>query len=119
MNDTEVFRQIIDDKPSTCLVLKNVVSLHENHEAEDFKELEFDVQDEMVRYGEVVRTHVPRPPKHGDPYAVKGFGKVYVQFGREADAEKAKNALQFRRFNDRFVETQYYTESKFQEGIFD
>jgi hypothetical protein len=49
--ETEIFRQIIDDKPTSCLVLKNLVSLQENHEPEDFKELEFDVQDEMVNYG--------------------------------------------------------------------
>jgi hypothetical protein len=30
INDTEVFRQVVDDKPSTCLVLGNVVSQHEN-----------------------------------------------------------------------------------------
>lgn len=64
----EIFKQIIEDKPTKCIVLKNVVSLQEQHEPEDFKELEFDVQDEMKRYGKVVRTHVPRPPKYGDPY---------------------------------------------------
>ena len=41
--ENEIFRQIIDDRPTSCLVLKNVVSLQENHEPEDFKELEFDV----------------------------------------------------------------------------
>ena len=30
INDTEVFRQVVDDKPSTCLVLGNVESQHEN-----------------------------------------------------------------------------------------
>ena len=62
-NNEEIFKQIIEDKPTKCLVLKNVVSLQENHDPEDFKELEFDVQDEMQRYGKVMRTHVPRPSK--------------------------------------------------------
>lgn len=66
--ENEVFKQIIEEKPTPCLVLKNLVSLQEHHEVEDFKELEFDVQDEMSRYGKVVRTHVPRPPKFGDPF---------------------------------------------------
>ena len=57
----EVFRQIIEDKATSCLVIKNLVSLAENHQPEDFKELEFDIQDEMVKYGKVLRTHVPRP----------------------------------------------------------
>jgi len=34
----------------------------------------------MVKYGRVVRTHVPRPPKYGDPFLMKGFGKVYVRY---------------------------------------
>ena len=39
----EVFLQIIEDKATKVLVLKNCVSLQENHELEDFKELEFDI----------------------------------------------------------------------------
>ena len=39
----EIFLQIIEDKPTNCLVLKNIVSLQEHHEPEDFKELEFDM----------------------------------------------------------------------------
>lgn len=109
----EVFKQIIEDKPTRCLVMKNMVSLQENHEPEDFKELEFDIQDELVKYGNVIRTHVPRPPKYGDPYAQKGFGKVFVRFSNELEAERAKKALFKRRFNDRFVEIQYYSEDKF------
>jgi hypothetical protein len=34
----------------------------------------------MVKYGKVIRTHVPRPPKYGDPFQMKGFGKVYVRY---------------------------------------
>lgn len=86
----EVFRQIIEDKATPCLVIKNLVSLAENHQPEDFKELEFDIQDEMVKYGKVLRTHVPRPQKYGDPYAQKGFGKVYVRFSLGSEAELAK-----------------------------
>ena len=117
--DNEIFKQIIEDKPTNCLVLKNVVSLQENHQPEDFKELEFDVGDEMVKYGNVVRTHVPRPPKYGDPYSQKGFGKVYVRYATVKEAENAKSALFKRRFNDRQVEIQYYPEDKFISNVFE
>ena len=109
----EIFRQIIEDKPTACLVIGNLVSLTENHEPEDFKELEFDVEDEMVRYGKVIRTHVPRPPKYGDPYSLAGFGKVYVRYASQLEAEKAKSNLFKRRFNDRKLEIMYYPEEKF------
>lgn len=99
--------------------MKNIVSIQENHEPEDFKELEFDVQDELVRFGNVIRTHVPRPPKVGDPYSQKGFGKVYAKFSSESEAEYAKKGLFKRRFNDRFIEVQFYSEDKFNKNVFE
>ena len=102
------------------MVLKNVVSLQENHEPEDFKELEFDVLDEMVKFGSVIRTHVPRPPKYGgDPQIQQGLGKVYVRFESLKDAENAKKCLLKRRFNDRMVETSFYPEDKFIKNVFE
>ena len=116
----EVFLQIIEDKPTNVLVLKNCVSLQENHELDDFKELEFDIQDELMRYGQVLRTHVPRPPKYGgDPYVLKGFGKVYVRFNSEKDAENCKNNIYKRRFNERLVEASFYPEEKFLNNVFE
>ena len=43
VNDTEIFRQVIDDRPSPCLILHNIVNPAENQDPEDYKELEFDV----------------------------------------------------------------------------
>ena len=74
----------------------------------------------MERYGTVIRTHVPRPPKYGgDPQIQQGLGKVYVRFENVKDAEKCKNALIKRRFNDRVVEGSYYPEDKFKNNIFE
>ena len=87
----EVFKSLIEDKPTTCLVLKNVVKLEEIESRDDYKELEYDVEDEMNRYGKCQKVHVPRPPLFGDPYSVSGFGKVYVRFSTELEAEKAKH----------------------------
>jgi len=47
----EVFKSLIEDKPTTCLVLKNAVKLEEIESRDDYKELEFDIEDEMNRYG--------------------------------------------------------------------
>ena len=73
-----------------------------------------------MKYGHVLRTHVPRPPKYGgDPYIQKGFGKVYVRFANEKDAENCKNNLYKRRFNERLVEASFYSEEKFLNNIFE
>jgi hypothetical protein len=76
----EVFKSLIEDKPTACLVLKNVIKLEEIECRDDYKELEWDVEDEMNRYGKCLKVHVPRPPIFGDPNSVPGFGKVYVRF---------------------------------------
>lgn len=39
----EVFKQLIDDKPTSCLCIKNLFCLEEMKERIDYKELEFDV----------------------------------------------------------------------------
>jgi len=52
----------------------------------DYKELEFDVEDEMIRYGKVKKVCVPRPPMFGDPFSVPGFGRVYVRFWEVEEA---------------------------------
>jgi hypothetical protein len=44
----------------------------------DYKDLEFDVKDEMDRYGECRKVVAPRPPMFGDPASMPGHGKVFV-----------------------------------------
>ena len=110
MDNPEVFGQIIEDKPTKCLILQNIVSLDGNHDPEDLKELEFDVLDEMKKYGNVIKVHVPRPPKYGDPFAMKDFGKVFVQYTTTEEAIKAKEKIAMRRCNDKSVEVTYHNE---------
>lgn len=99
--------------------MKNIVKLDEIECRDDYKELEWDVEDEMKRYGTCMRVHVPRPPIYGDPSSVPGFGKVYVKFSNEMEAERAKHAIFKRRFNGRAVDVYYYPEEKFNKNQFD
>lgn len=108
----EVFKALIEDKPTLCLCLKNLVSLDEIEERMDYKELEFDVQDEMMRYGKCVKVEVPRPPLFGDPYDMPGFSKVFALFSTTEEADRAKIALFRRRFNGRVVEAMFFPEEK-------
>ncbi len=115
--DGEVFKQLIEDKATTCLCLKGVVELSEIESRIDYKELEFDVQDEMNRYGDCVKVIVPRPPLFSDPAVMPGFGRVYVRFKEIDAAVKAKKAIATRRFNGRPVEVQYYPVDRFVNGV--
>ena len=44
---------------------------------------------------------------------------MYVRFNQESEAQKAKEAIFKRRFNDRFIEVQYYSEDKFSKDVFE
>jgi splicing factor U2AF subunit len=115
----EVFKSLIEDKPTPCLMIKNIVKLEEIESRDDYKELEYDVEDEMNKYGKCLKVFVPRPPLFGDPYSVPGFGKVYVRFSNADEAEKAKHSIFRRRFNGRAVDPLYYPEEKFVKNQFD
>ena len=115
----EVFKALIEDKPTLCLCLKILVSLDEIEERMDYKELEFDVQDEMMRYGKCVKVEVPRPPLFGDPFDMPGFSKVFALFSTTEEADRAKIALFRRRFNGRVVEAMFFPEEKMLQGIYE
>ena len=76
----EVFKSLIEDKPTNCLVLKGCVKQEEIESRDDYKEIELDVYDEMIRYGNCMKVHCPRPPLFGSAESEPGFGKVYVKF---------------------------------------
>ena len=88
--DDEVFQSLIEDRPTPCLVMRNLVELEEITTRMDYKDLEFDVRDEMNKYGECKKVVAPRPPMFGDPSSTPGHGKVFVQFSATEEAEKAK-----------------------------
>lgn len=87
----EVFKSLIEDRPTMCIVIKNAVKPEEIEARDDYKELEQSVEEEMNRYGQCLKVHCPRPPLFGDPYSVAGYGKIYVRFTLEDEAERAKH----------------------------
>jgi hypothetical protein len=91
----EVFKSLIEDRPTPCIILKNLVKQEEIDARDDYKELEASVEEELNRYGQCLKVHCPRPPLFGDPHSVSGFGKVYARFATEDEAEKAKHVSLF------------------------
>jgi hypothetical protein len=62
----EVFKALIEDRPTACICLRNLVNTDEIEERLDYKELEFDVMDEMNKYGKCLKVDIPRPPLFGE-----------------------------------------------------
>ena len=103
-----MFKALLDDTPTPCLMLRNLVVKEEIESRDDYKEIEESVHEEMNRYGNCLRVHCPRPPLFGSTEQVLGYGKVYVRFSNEQESEKAKQGIYRRRFNGRIVESIYY-----------
>ena len=115
-----VFKALIEDRPTCCIVLKNIVIVEEITDRNEYNELENDTYEEMCEYGKVVRVHIPKPPLLGDGKAMPpGVGKVYVKFEQTEEAARAKKAMLGRRYEGRVVETMFYPEEKFNRGQFD
>ena len=117
--DGEMFKMLLEDRPTTCLMLRNVFCKEEIEKREDYKELEEAVKEEMMRYGTCIRAHCPKEPIFGDAEAVPGYGKVFVKFKKEEEAEKARQGIYRRRFNDRIVDSIYFPEEKFDNNQFE
>jgi len=117
--DGEMFKMLLEDRPTTCLMLRNVFCKEEIENREDYKELEEAVKEEMMRYGTCLRAHCPKAPIFGDAEAVPGYGKVFVKFKKEEEAEKARQGIYRRRFNDRIVDSIYFPEEKFDNNQFE
>jgi hypothetical protein len=78
---------MLDDKPTLCLMLKNVVKMEGLEHRIDYKELEFDIIDELAKYGNCLKVTVPRPPLFGDKSQTQGFGNCFALFSSIKDAE--------------------------------
>jgi len=114
---------------SRILLLGNMASPDDLLNEEEYNELIEDVREEMRAFGTVLSVAAPKPPKPKpkkeedsfiqDQHAILptevnwGVGRVYVEFKRKDEAEKAQRALGGRKYNGRAVVTGYYNEDKY------
>jgi hypothetical protein len=66
------------------------------------------VEEEVAKYGEVVKIVIPRPV--GASRQSAGVGKIFVKYQTAEAATKALRALAGRKFSDRTVVTTYFPE---------
>lgn len=91
------------------LVLCNMASAEEVNDGAFYADLLDDVREACGAHGRVVSVHVPRtrvrllPGHHAMSVDLLGFGRVYVEFEREAAAAAALRALGGQYYNGRFV----------------
>jgi hypothetical protein len=63
---------------SKVICVRNMVSIKELEDDDDYEELCDDVREECKNYGKIVSTKIPRPEGKGVP--VSGLGKVFIEY---------------------------------------
>jgi splicing factor U2AF subunit len=136
-------------EPTKILVIMNILNLLDfpgDHEEAEFQEVLDDITQECSRYGQVVKTVVPRPTKKNTHHTVEhfdaikwddigkdsddeeearlnpevpdppGLGKIFVEYSNVEEAKQAQTALSGRRFDGRMVVTSFHPEVKWAAG---
>ena len=102
------------DAPTCVLKMSNMVTLEELRDDAEWADIRDDVQAECTSHGPVVRVIIPRVREGFSP---SSEGLIFVRFAEVAGAMAAEAALQGRKFADRVVVSEYYSESLFENGI--
>lgn len=105
-----------ETNPSKVICFKNMISLKELEDDDEYDDLYDDVMEECKNYGKVIQVKIPRPDSHE---AVQGVGKVYVEYATRDGASFAKEHLQGKNFRGRKVEVVYLPEDMFKKNQLD
>ena len=98
---------------TNVLLLKQMVTVKELEDDEEYTEIVEDVRDEATKYGTVKSITIPRPSKGDGEAAVPGLGMVFVEFEAVDQAKTARDALQGRTFESRTVVADFFDPQKY------
>lgn len=114
--NSEDYAKYRETTPSKVLCIKNMVSMRELEDNEEYEDLYDDVMEECKNYGKVLNIKIPRP-NGSNP--VSGIGKVYVEYANRDGASWAKEHLNGMTFKNRIVEVVNYPEENYKKNQFD
>lgn len=102
--------------PSKVICIKNMCSMKELEDDDEYDDLYDDVMEECKNYGKVVTVRIPR---YEGNYNVPGLGKVFVEYCSRDGAAFAKEYLNGKNFHGRIVEVVYHPEDMFKKNQLD
>ena len=85
----EDFMRVRETNPSNVICCKNMVTMKELEDDEEFDEIYDDVWEECQNYGKVISIKIPRP--EGKGLIVAGIGRVFVEFATKDGASFARD----------------------------
>jgi len=89
----EDYHRIRETNPSNVICCKNMVTMKELEDDEEYDEIYDDVWEECQNYGKVNSIKIPRPEVKG--IIVAGIGKVFVEFTTKDGAAFARDVIIF------------------------
>jgi hypothetical protein len=102
--------------PSKVICIKNMCTLKELEDDDEYDDLYDDVMEECKNYAKVITVRIPRPQSN-EP--APGLGKVFVEFYTREGAAFAKEHLNGKSFHGRIVEVVYHPEDMFRKNQLD
>lgn len=113
---TEDFIKYRETQPSKIICIKNMVTLRELEDTNEYEDFYDDVIEECKNYGKVIQVKIPRPDGE---YGVTGIGKVFVEYANRDGAAWAKKQLNGSNFKGKIVEVVFHPEELFKKDQLD
>jgi hypothetical protein len=85
----EDYARFRESTASKIICVKNMVTIGELEDDEEYDDLYYDVTEECKNYGKVLNVKIPRPEADGT--MVSGLGKVFVEYTNRDGASFAKD----------------------------
>lgn len=101
---------LADKTPTKVIILKNMVTVEELQDDQEFGDICEDVKEECSQHGKVLSVLIPRVKEN---YPKQCEGSVFVEFELPEVARAAALSLSGRKFAGRTVDVDYFDETKF------
>lgn len=109
---------------SKVICVRNMVTLKELEDVDDYEELYDDVKEECKNYGKIMSIKIPRP--EGKGVLVSGLGKVFIEYMNRDGAVFARDVIKFiiqhlngKSFHGKVVDVVFHPEDLFKKGQLD
>jgi RNA recognition motif-containing protein len=102
--------------PSKVIMIKNMCTMKELEDDNEYEDLYDDVLEECKNYGKVIQVKIPRMD---GTHNMQGLGKVFVEYYTRDGATFAREHLHDKCFHGRFVEVVFHPEDMFRKNQLD
>lgn len=97
------------------LELRNVVTEDELKDDEEYSEIKEEMEEEGRKFGLLKEVVIPRPNAENN---AKGVGRIFLLYSETQETERAFAAMSGRKFDQRTVIANYFSEERFQNKDF-